>query len=91
VQPTFFDDTAQLAVLRVDWQFKKQWDTLAEVRQLSLPDINQNQRGVLAAFYRRLTKNLKAGIGYNFTAFSDDLTDLNYKHKGIFFNLIGTK
>jgi flagellar motor protein MotB len=91
VQPTFFDDTAQLAVLRVDWQFLKQWDSLAEVRQLSLPDINQNSRGVLAAFYRRISKNLKAGVGYNFTGFSDDLTDLNYNHKGVFFNIIGTK
>jgi lipopolysaccharide assembly outer membrane protein LptD (OstA) len=91
VQPTFFDDTAQLAVLRVDWQFRKQWDALTEVRQLSLPDINQNSRGVLAAFYRRISKNLKAGIGYNFTNFSDDMTDLNYNHRGVFFNLIGTK
>ena len=91
VQPTFFDDTAQLAVLRVDWQFRKQWDALAEVRQLGLPDINQNSRGVLAAFYRRISKNLKAGIGYNFTSFSDDLTDLNYNHRGVFFNIIGTK
>jgi flagellar motor protein MotB len=91
VQPTFFDDTAQLAVLRVDWQFRKQWDTLAEVRQLGLPDINQNRRGVLTAFYRRISKNLKAGIGYNFTGFSDDMTDLNYNHRGVFFNIIGTK
>ena len=91
VQPTFFNDTAQLAVFRVDWQFMKQWDTLAEVRQLSLPDLNQNRRGFLTAFYRRITKNLKAGIGYNFTDFSDDMTDLNYNHRGIFFNIIGTK
>ena len=91
VQPTFFDDTAQLTVLRVDWQFMKHWDTLAEVRQLGLPDINENRRGVLAAFYRRISQNLKVGIGYNFTDFSDDLTDLNYRHKGIFFNIIGTR
>ena len=90
-QPVFFNDTAQLSVLRVDWRFLKQWDTLAEVRQLSLPDLNQNNRGVLTAIYRRITKNLRAGVGYNFTDFSDDLTDLKYNHRGVFFNIIGTK
>jgi flagellar motor protein MotB len=91
VQPTFFDNTANLSVLRVDWRFLKQWDTLAEVRQLGLPDINQRRRGVLTAIYHHITKNLKAGVGYNFTNFSDELTDLKYNHRGIFVNLIGTR
>jgi lipopolysaccharide assembly outer membrane protein LptD (OstA) len=91
VNPTFFDNTAQLAVLRLDYRFLKQWDTLAEVRQLGLPDINQNRRGVLTAIYHHLSKNLKAGVGYNFTDFSDELTDLRYNHRGIFVNIIGTK
>jgi len=90
VNPNFFDNPAQLAVLRVDWRFLKEWDSLAEVRTLYLPDLNQNRRGVLAALYRHITKNLKAGVGYNFTDFSDDLTDLKYNHKGVFLNLIGT-
>jgi hypothetical protein len=29
------------------------------------------------------------GAGYNFTDFSDDLTDLSYDHQGMFVNLIG--
>jgi flagellar motor protein MotB len=91
VQPSFFDNTAQLSVLRLDWRFFKQWDTLAEVRQLGLPDINQRRRGVLTAIYHHISKNLKAGVGYNFTDFSDELTDLKYNHRGIFVNLIGTK
>jgi flagellar motor protein MotB len=91
VQPDFFDNTAQLEVLRLDWRFLKQWDGLAEVRQLGLPNINQSRRGVLGAIYHRISKNLKAGVGYNFTDFSDELTDLKYNHRGVFFNLIGTK
>jgi flagellar motor protein MotB len=91
VQPSFFNNTAQLAVLRLDWRFLKQWDTLAEVRQLGLPDINQRRRGILTAIYHHISKNLKAGVGYNFTNFSDELTDLKYNHRGIFVNLIGTK
>jgi hypothetical protein len=91
VHPNFFNNAAQLVVLRVDWRFLRQWDSLAEVRTLELPDVSQRRRGVLAAIYYRIGKNLKAGVGYNFTDFSDDLTDLKYNHKGVFLNLIGTK
>ena len=91
VQPNFFDNAAQLAVLRVDWRFRKDWESLAEVRMLDLPDISQRRRGALTAIYRHIGKNLKVGVGYNFTDFSDDLTDLRYNHKGVFVNLIGTK
>jgi len=90
VNPNFFDNPAQLVVLRVDRRFLKDWDGMAELRTLDLPDVNQRRSGALAAIYRHVTKNLKAGIGYNFTDFSDDLTDLKYNHKGVFLNLIGT-
>ncbi len=90
-QRNFFDSAAQLAVMRVDWRFRKEWESLAEVRMLGLPDVNQQRRGALAAIYRYLGKNVKVGTGYNFTDFSDDLTDLKYDHKGVFVNFIGTK
>src|SRR5215470_4031613 len=91
VHPNFFDNPAQLAVLRVDWRFFQQWDSMAEVRTLALPNVNQRRRGMLAAVYHHIGKNLKAGVGYNFTDFSDDLTDLKYNHRGVFLNLIATK
>jgi flagellar motor protein MotB len=87
----FFDNPAKLALLRLDWRFRKNWESLAEVRMLDLSEVNQRRRGALTALYRHMGKNLKAGVGYNFTDFSDDLTDLRYNHKGVFFNLIGTK
>ncbi len=90
VQLNFFDNAAQLAVLRVDWRFRKSWESMAEVRTLDLRDISQRRRGALAEIYRHIGKNLKVGVGYNFTDFSDDLTDLKYNHKGVFLNLIGT-
>ena len=75
----------------MDFRFIKGWESMAEVRMLELPDISQRQSGALAAIYRYIGKNLKVGTGYNFTDFSDDLTDLKYNHKGIFVNLIATK
>jgi hypothetical protein len=90
-QLNFSNNTAQLAVLRLDRRFRKNWDSMAEVRMLDLPDIRQRRRGALATIYRHIGSNLKVGVGYNFTDFSDDLTDLRYNHKGVFLNLIGTK
>jgi hypothetical protein len=29
-------------------------------------------------------------MGYNFTDFSEDLTDLSFRHEGAFINLIGS-
>ena len=34
-------------------------------------------------------ENFKLGAGYNFTDFSDDLTDLSYDNRGWFLNLTG--
>jgi flagellar motor protein MotB len=91
VQLNFFDNAAQLGVLRLDRRFRKNWESMAEVRMLDLPNIRQRRRGALATIYRRIGGNLKVGVGYNFTDFSDDLTDLKYNHKGVFLNLIGAK
>ena len=91
VQRNFFDNAARLAVLRVDWRFLKQWESLAEVRALDLPNLNQRRSGALAAIYHHIGKDLKVGVGYNFTNFTDDLTDLKYNHRGVFLNLVGTK
>jgi flagellar motor protein MotB len=86
----FFDNAAHLAVLRADWRFRKDWESLAEVRMLDLPDVRQRRSGALLAVYRYIGKHLKVGVGYNFTDFSDDLTDLRYDHKGAFLNIVGS-
>jgi hypothetical protein len=89
VNREFFDNAAKLAVLRVDWRFLEGWESLAEARMLDLPDVDQRRIGALAAVYRYFGKHLKAGVGYNFTDFSDDLTDLSYDHQGAFVSLAG--
>jgi hypothetical protein len=85
----FFDNSAHLLVLRADWQFRKDWETMVEARSLQLPDIDQSRAGFLVAVYRQFGEHFKAGLGYNFTDFSDDLTDLSYDHQGVFINVIG--
>jgi flagellar motor protein MotB len=90
VNPVFFDNAAHLIVLRADWRFLKHWELMAEGRALDLPDIDQRRSGALGAVYMYLGKYMKMGAGYNFTDFSDDLTDLSYDHRGVFFNVIGS-
>ena len=87
--PEFFDSRASLYVLRVDWHFVNRWDALIEGRLLDLPDAQDSRSGALLGIYRHVGKNLKFGVGYNFTDFSDDLTDLDYDSQGFFINLIG--
>jgi hypothetical protein len=55
-----------------------------------MPDLDERRSGALVTVYRYFGKNFKVGVGYNFTDFSDDLTDLSYDHHGLFFNLVGS-
>ena len=87
--PVFYDSRAQLVIVRADWYFIHRWDALIEGRVLNLPDAQDRRSGVLMAIYRHLGDNVKLGAGYNFTDFSDDLTDLSYKSHGVFINIIG--
>jgi len=90
VNPQFFDNTAELYIVRIDWHFHQEWEGMIEGRVLDMPDLNQTRSGMLVALYRHLGKHVKAGLGYNFTNFSEDLTDMNYKSHGIFMNVVGS-
>jgi flagellar motor protein MotB len=89
VDRKFFTSRAHLYVLRADWHFVHRWDALVEGRLLDLPDAQDRLGGVLVGLYRHLGNHLKVGAGYNFSSFSDDLTDLDYDHQGLFINIIG--
>jgi flagellar motor protein MotB len=86
----FFDNSAHLYLLRNDVRFWKNWEGSVEGRMLHLPDLNERRGGALLAIYRYLGDHFKVGVGYNFTDFSEDLTDLSYDHQGVFINLVGT-
>jgi hypothetical protein len=85
----FFDSRAHLYILRMDWHFVNKWGALLEGRMLDLPSAQDRRSGALAALYRQVGNNVKVGIGYNFSDFSDDLTQLDFKHRGFFINVVG--
>jgi hypothetical protein len=48
----------------------------------------QPRASTLVAVYRHMAEGVKAGVGYNFTNYSDDLTNLSYRSRGWFFNML---
>ncbi len=87
--PLWFDNAANLFVVRADWRWREHWELLLEGRLLDMPDIQEQRTGSLVALSRRLGDHVKLGLGYNFTDFSDDLTDLAFDHRGAFLNFTG--
>jgi len=87
--PEFFRSRARLTVLRADWHVLRRWDVLLEGRQLELIDAEDTRSGALVGVYRHFGDHIKIGLGYNFTEFSDDLTDLSFDSQGAFINLVG--
>ena len=88
--PEFFDNGASLYVIRGDFTFRENWELLVEARLLDMSDLNESRSGALATISRYLGDHLKIGVGYNFTDFSDNLTDLSFDHHGVFLNLTGS-
>ena len=85
----WFDSATSLYVVRADWHIIRHWDFLIEARMLEVKEAQDNRKGFLTAIHRHFGQNIKVGVGYNFTDFSDDLTDLNYDAKGWFINIVG--
>ncbi len=88
--PTFFDNNASLYVLRSDYRLRDNWEVLVEARLLDMPDLDESKAGALAAVSRYFGDHVKLGLGYNFTDFSDDLTDLSFDNQGVFLNVTGS-
>ncbi|MPT46990.1 MAG: OmpA family protein [Sphingobium sp.] len=85
----WFDSKATFWAARADYRVIARWDMLLEVRQLSVSEAQDSRLGALAGIYRHMGNHLKLGVGYNFTDYSDDLSDLSYDDRGFFLNLIG--
>lgn len=80
---------AHLGVIRADYHVVTKWDILAEGRVLSSSLADDKQYGALVGLYRHVGDNAKVGVGYNFSKFSDDLTNFDTDSDGFFLNLVG--
>jgi hypothetical protein len=84
--PQFFQNNAHLYVLQTSYKFLHSWEATAEYRLLDLPDISDRRGGATIGVYRYIGDHTKLGVGYNFSDFSDDLTDLSFSSHGFFVN-----
>ncbi|WP_292052343.1 MULTISPECIES: outer membrane protein [unclassified Brevundimonas] len=87
-QGQWFESDATLLAGQLRYDLRNRWHALAEYRHLSV-DNGGTRQGFLVGVDRDLTKNFRIGVGYNFTEFSDDLTNFEYDHRGWFINLVG--
>lgn len=85
----WFDSRGQLAAVRVDWHVTRKWDVMAELRRRDEFTAEDSRTGALVGVYRHFGNHFKAGVGYNFSDFSDDLTDMSFRSQGWFINAVG--
>ena len=84
----YVSSAASLYALRADLRFAHNWDLMGEARLLQSSIQHDRNIGYLAALYRQLGKDMKLGVGYNFTDYSTDLTDQSYTTHGVFVNML---
>jgi uncharacterized repeat protein (TIGR01451 family) len=79
-----------LFVGRINYQFIKNWDASLEYRFLKVVQAKDYKHGPVVCLYRHIGDHVMIGVGYNFTDFNDDLTNLSYEAGGWFVNFIAT-
>lgn len=82
------DSGATFVAAQARYAFADDWHALAEYRWLGAKHGGDRQ-GALVGIDRDLGKNLRLGVGYNFTQFNDDLTNFDYDQRGWFVNFVG--
>lgn len=85
----WFKSTTQFLALQLRYRVWRKWDALGEGRWRRNLEAEDSRKGFLVGINRRITDFLQLGVGYNFTDFSDDLTDLDYNDRGWFINIVG--
>jgi len=84
----WLDSRADFLSGQLRYHLIAKWDALVEYRWLGVLD-GGDQKGFLAGIDREVGQNFKIGIGYNFSRFSDDLTQVKFDNKGWFLNMTG--
>lgn len=82
------DSAATFAAAQVRYGITTDWNLLGEYRWLGVKH-GGDRHGALVGIDRDIGNNFRIGVGYNFTKFSDDLTNQEYDHKGWFLNIVG--
>ncbi len=86
---TWSRNDATLAAARVRYHMTKNWDAMAQYHWMDSEESKDTQHGAMISVDRHIGKNMKIGLGYNFTDFDDDLSSNDGTAEGWFINLVG--
>ncbi len=86
----WYTTRTHLAAANLRYHFIRNWDGLAEYRWLAVQEAEDSRHGLLLSISRHIGDHLQLGVGYNFSQFNDDLTNLDYDAQGWFINLVGS-
>ena len=78
-----------LVIHRLNYKIDRNWTVSAEYRDLAQVEAKDNKQGILLEATHELNNNTELGIGWNFTSYSDDLTNLSYTSQGPFVRMTG--
>ncbi len=78
-----------LLVNRANYRLGQDWKIGAEYRILAVQEAQDRKSGYLVEAVRSLNDNVELGVGYNFTDFVDDLTNLSYTVQGPYVRMTG--
>lgn len=78
-----------LLVNRLNYNLTRDWQIAGEYRVLNVVQAEDLKQGALLEVSKRIGEFIRVGVGYNFTDFSDDLTNLDYTVHGPFARVTG--
>lgn len=85
----FVKSTIDLIALKASYDIIYDLEGFVEYHILSDRESYNVEDGIIIGVYKDLNKNIKLGIGYNFTSYDDNLEDLSYDSNGWFVNFVG--
>ena len=80
----YTETSTWLWINRLGFDVDENWQLAGEYRLLTQREAKDQRRGFLFEVCRDIGDYLQIGVGYNFTEFNDDLTDLGYTACGPF-------
>ncbi len=78
-----------LMIHRLNYRIDRNWTIGGEYRKLTQMEAKDSKQGILLEATRNINDNMQLGLGWNFTRFNDDLTDLNFTAQGPFLRMTG--
>ena len=85
----FIGNDASLAAIRLRYKAHFGVDGLVSYQWLNSDATDSLRQGALMSLGYNIAGNLQFSVGYNFTAFDDNLGNSDYDVRGWFFNLVG--